>query len=160
MDTGASKILVPAQFELLRYFPTKYKASSPLAERVLGQVTSVVPGTRQILPLDLDDEVNVLDYRFRDSEFPWLYVVYAVTNKTWKSTNDSLVRELIGPYKTNEIRARSMRPYRPTAPSSREAERRVYVRFLLVLALAIGPIAGLLAWKLKHKRLRKAAETS
>ena len=160
VDTGASKILVPTQFELLRYFPTKYKASSPLAERVLGQVTTVVPGTRQILPLELDDEVNILDYRFRDSEFPWLYVVYAVTNKTWKSTNDSLVRELIGPYKTNEIRARSMRPYRPTAPSPREAERRVYVRFLLVLVLAIGPIAGLLAWKLKHKRLRKAAETS
>ena len=160
VDIGASKVPVPAQFELLRYFPTKYKASSPLAERVLGQVTSVVPGTRQILPLELDDEVNVLDYRFRDSAFPWLYVVYAVTNKTWKSTNDSLVRELIGPFRTNYIRAQSMRPYRPTAPSPREAERLVYVRFLLVLVLAIGPIAGLLVWKLQHKRVRRVAETS
>jgi hypothetical protein len=101
LHDGASQVLVPARFELSRYFPAKYQPSSPaLAERVQCQVTNLVLGTRAIPPLKLDDEVNVLDYRFRNSTLPWFYVVYAITNKAWKSTNDSLVRDLIGPAKT------------------------------------------------------------
>ncbi len=154
---GASKVPVPSRFELVRYFPRRYKASSPTAERIACEVANVVVGTREIVPPELGNEVNVLDYRFRDAAFPWLYVVYAVTNRTWKTTNDSSVRELIRPYQSNYIRAQSMRPYRPHTRSPREAERLVYVRVFFLVLLVLAPMAGLLAWLIRYRRTSKAA---
>ena len=159
VDGETPNVRVPVVIELERYFPARYKPASSVAERVVCRATNVVVAARPILPLELDTDVNVLDYRFRDEALPWLYVVYAITNKTWMSTNDAQVRALIGPSKTRYIRAKSMKPYVPSATAPGSPLRLRYVRFLLVLG-CICPIAVLLVWKLTHSRVKKITATN
>jgi len=144
LDQNGATARFPVEFELVRFYPSKFKAKGP-AERYLGRVTEFKKARPLIGPLEIKEDLDVLDYRFRDAALPWLYIVYTITNRSWKTTNDPLVTQEIGYWKTNYVRALSLPVHKPSGRQAGDPHRRLIVLVCVVLAGLSWPVAWLLA---------------
>jgi hypothetical protein len=119
-------------------------------------VTNVAINQSVISRIELGDNVNVIDYRFMDKTLPWFYVVYPITDGTWKTTNDPVVRASVEGFRTKFIEAHS-RPSRLKSPDTLPAP---YARGTIVLVLLSGPIIALQVWirKIVNKNTIKKSE--
>lgn len=143
VDNGKEALALPLTFALERYYPPQANSKAPVSERYLCEVTKIQIKRPVINPIGIEGEVGVLDFRFMNKALPWFYVGYAITNGIWKTTNDPIVTNLIGPFKTQFLRAASSPGYMKArgAPPSK-----TIARVVCVLVMLCGSIAMLLYW--------------
>ena len=95
----SNHISMPISTEIDRNFPKKYNAEKALSEHYSLNVKSIKVSKAVIERYQIDKDVSasILDYRFMNTNLPWFYVVYSITNGVWKETNDPVVLNSI-PY--------------------------------------------------------------
>lgn len=157
VDNGKENLAFPLTFELEQYFPPQLKSRSTVAERYLCEVTKAELTKPVIDRIKLKGHVDVFDYRFMDKALPWFNVAYPITNGTWKTTNDPVVRKSIESSKASFIEASS----KPEHVKSPDSPPQTYARVCCVLLILSGPVVMLLVWIRKKVNVtnRKMNET-
>lgn len=153
LSSGNDVVAFPAEFELERRFPPRFKTTSKVAERYRCQVTKVMWTKSVITRPELSDHVNVLDYRLMNKDLPWFYVSYPIADRIWKATNDPVVNERIESAKSNYFTARSLRPHGYKSANSRPRAAARYCIAAMMLGSAL-----LLTLCVRRMRLSSCAQ--
>ena len=153
MDSGSGNVSIPLIFEVDRFFPPKYKTKAVISEHYRLQVETIKLKKPAIDRFQINDDVlvNVLDYRFMSKSMPWFYVVYPITNGTWRDTNDPVVLESI--YNSKKLFYASHLNMENGAMTSPRKYVIVFLLFTILSAPAIVIVIRLIKFDKKTKKI-------